>query len=142
MKSAADSRRRHIVRAVSEAPPTNMSAFTVSAVAAPGAAKFASRNANSRRPVAAPARVVRRAGRVARQVVAKAGPSGEVKKVRATTRSGNVAIRPKTRRSRTTPHHRDAGRPYRCDGDGALDFEPRQTRSRLRCLFSSDVPQP
>jgi hypothetical protein len=61
-----------------------MSAFTVSAVAAPGAAKFASRNANARRPAAAPARVVRRAGRVAQQVVAKAGPSGEVKKVRAT----------------------------------------------------------
>ena len=62
----------------------DMSAFTVSAVAAPGAAKFASRNANARRPAAAPARVVRRAGRVAQQVVAKAGPSGEVKKVRAT----------------------------------------------------------
>ena len=63
------------MRAVPDAPPTNMSAFTVSAVAAPGAAKFASRNANARRPAAAPARVVRRAGRVAQRVVAKAGPS-------------------------------------------------------------------
>jgi hypothetical protein len=66
----------------------DMSAFTVSAVAAPGAAKFASRNANARRPAAAPARVVRRAGRVAQRVVAKAGPSGEVKKVRATRDRG------------------------------------------------------
>ena len=32
-----------------------MSAFTVSAVAAPGAAKFVSHNANARRPAAAPA---------------------------------------------------------------------------------------
>ena len=80
----------------------DMSAFTVSAVAAPGATKFASRNANARRPAAAPARVVRRAGRVAQRVVAKAGPSGEVKKVRATTRSGNAAVRSKTRRSRAT----------------------------------------
>lgn len=85
------------MRAVPDAPPTNMSAFTVSAVAAPGAAKFASRNANARRPAAAPARVVRRAGRVAQQVVAKAGPSGEVKKVRAMTRSGTAAVRSKTR---------------------------------------------
>ena len=81
----------------------DMSAFTVSAVAAPGAAKFASRNANARRPAAAPARVVRRAGRVAQRVVAKAGPSGEVKKVRAkNSRSGNAAVRSKTRRSRAT----------------------------------------
>lgn len=77
------------MRAVPDAPPTNMSAFTVPAVAAPGAAKFASRNANARRPAAAPARVVRRAGRVAQQVVAKAGPSGEVKKVRATDALGD-----------------------------------------------------
>ena len=48
LEKRADSRRRHIVRAVPDAPPTNMSAFTVSAVAAPGAAKFASRNANAR----------------------------------------------------------------------------------------------
>tara|TARA_B110000977_G_scaffold168569_1_gene217883 strand:+ start:24743 stop:24937 length:195 start_codon:yes stop_codon:yes gene_type:complete len=59
-----------------------MSAFTVSAVAAPGAARFASRNATARRPANAPKRVVQRAGRTAQTVVAKSGPSGEVKKVR------------------------------------------------------------
>ena len=59
-----------------------MSAFTVSAVAAPRAARFASRDATAVCPAKSPARLVRRAGRVAQTVVAKAGPSGTVKKVR------------------------------------------------------------
>ena len=105
----------------------DMSAFTVSAVAAPGAAKFASRNANARCPAAAPARVVRRAGRVAQRVVAKAGPSGEVKKVRATTRSGNAAVRSKTRRSKTRRLTRLNTRERLC----RIDIE-RQTRHPTR----------
>lgn len=60
-----------------------MSAFTASAVAAPGAAKVLSaRRATATRVAMAPKRVAARAVRAPVSVSAKAGPSGEVKKVR------------------------------------------------------------
>ena len=59
-----------------------MSAFTASAVAAPGAASLSARRATATRVAMAPKRVAARAVRAPVSVSAKAGPSGEVKKVR------------------------------------------------------------
>ena len=63
-----------------------MSAFTASAVASPGAAKALAsrRSVASRAPMmAARAPVAKFGARAPLSVVAKAGPSGEIKKVRA-----------------------------------------------------------
>ena len=85
---AATARRHCETRARSEPPPVPtldpiMSAFTASAVAAPGAAKVLSaRRATATRVAMAPKRVAARAVRAPVSVSAKAGPSGEVKKVR------------------------------------------------------------